>query len=445
MNTQKQYTNNPAASFSSDEILSYLFKSGKVDIDDVKNNMMQSRKKEIFDKYGEKIRKLEGKSDQRYYIRVPDKSKKDGRHTLKAPTKDELLEKIYEWYEDNHAEDEESLDKETITFEQLFDDFYDYKRKTTWSKSTCTRNLSVWNNYYRNSDIIRKPIRKIKLKDLEEWAYDLIRSHKLTKKEFDNVATWMKQMMEYAEREDIIDKNYYRLLAIKNMNVFKEPSAKTDENMVLTLEDELLLYNECLTLYRKNHFPVNKNIPLAIILLFQTGCRPCEVCSLRYSDIKNGEILISRLYSEKEDTVKENHTKAGHGSRPIPVTTITAEIVAMIREQGEAVEESDYILVKNESELKGFYNRLRKTFPLICERIGIPYNTAYSGRRTFISSLIDQNVSVRTIQNYVGHKEAKTTFNNYYYDRSSKEKRVEQLEKARFVGSLDEIVPTVPR
>lgn len=140
-----------------------------------------------------------------------------------------------------------------------------------------------------------------------------------------------------------------------------------------------------------------------------------------------------------------NHTKAGHGSRAIPMTTLTLEIIEMIQEQREAVEGSDYILVKGENELRGFYNRLRKTFPLICKRLGIPHNTAYSGRRTFISSLINQSVSVRTIKNYVGHKEAKTTFNNYYYDRSEKIKRVEQLENARLVRTINGIVPAVPK
>ena len=433
-----------AASPTAEEILSYLTKSGIVDLDGVKESMKKSRKKVIFEKYEKQIKKLNGKTDKRYYIRVKDPAKKDGRRTFKAPTKEELLEKVYTWHMYGCPGESISFDIEKITLADLFEKFYEYKKKTTWSRSSCTRNMSVWKNYYLGSEIIKKPIREIKLKDLEEWAYGLIKGRRLTKKEFDNVATWMKQMMEYAEREEIIDKNYYRLLKIKNLNVFREPKSRSDENMVLTLEDELLLYEECLKLYKENHFPVNRMIPLAIILLFQIGCRPCEVCVLRYSDIRDSEVVISRLYSEKEDQVKENHTKAGHGSRAIPVTALTAEVIAMIKEQRGVVEESDYILVQDEDELRGFYNRLRKTFPLICKRVGIPYNTAYSGRRTFISSLIDQNISVRTIQNYVGHKEAKTTFNNYYYDRSEKKKRVEELENARLVGSIRDIVPTVP-
>ena len=35
---------------------------------------------------------------------------------------------------------------------------YEYKKKTTWSRSSCTRNMSVWKNYYLGSEIIKKPI-----------------------------------------------------------------------------------------------------------------------------------------------------------------------------------------------------------------------------------------------------------------------------------------------
>ena len=96
----------------------------------------------------------------------------------------------------------------------------------------------------------------------------------------------------------------------------------------------------------------------------------------------------------------------------------------------EGIEDPEYIFMMNE-QFKSFYDRLRKTFPVICKSIGIPQNTPYSGRRTFISSLIDANVNIRTIQNYVGHNDAKTTLNNYCYDRSAREERAKQLENAR--------------
>ena len=52
---------------------------------------------------------------------------------------------------------------------------------------------------------------------------------------------------------------------------------------------------------------------------------------------------------------------------------------------------------------RGTKEDMRKAFPAMCETIGAPRNTPYSGRRTFISSLVDANVNIKTIRNYVGH------------------------------------------
>ena len=133
----------------------------------------------------------------------------------------------------------------------------------------------------------------------------------------------------------------------------------------------------------------------------------------------------------------ENRTKAGHGFRRVILTSLAKEIIeaCRMRQIEEGLEDMEYIFMMND-HFKGFYDRLRKTFPSLCEKIGIPQNTPYSGRRTFISSLIDAQVNIRTIQNYVGHKDARTTLNNYCYDRSGREERARQLENARVQISI---------
>ena len=171
------------------------------------------------------------------------------------------------------------------------------------------------------------------------------------------------------------------------------------------------------------------------------------------ADIVDGELVVKRYYSEKEDLVRENRTKAGHGPRRIPLTNLAQGIIRTICEDCEEnPQKGDYIFVTDEQQMHGFYNRMRKTFPLICKDLGIPDNTLYAGRRTFVSSLLDDNVNIKTIQNYVGHKDAKTTLNHYCFDRSGKQHRIEQLENARLGLSLADVipdesksVPTVPK
>ena len=390
-----------------DECLQFRNDDGSISLDGVKEYMRKARKNKILDNYRGQIKKLNGK-DQRYYIKLKDSSRSDGRYTIKAPTEEELLEKVFLW----HLENIEKIKEPTLA--SIFPEFLEYKKKTTWSESTAKRNLSVWKNHYENTDIIHVPIRKIRLKILQEWAYGLIEKHDLTQKEFGNVATWMKQMFEYAAMEEIIDRNPYTMLKITNRNVFRQPEIKSDEHKVLSPDMELALYRKCWEHFESRYYPVHQLLPLGIIMLFQAGLRPSELATLRYSDIDGDEIIIRRYYSDKANVIRENRTKAA----------------ARQRQLEEGIENPEYIFMMND-RFKSFYDRLRKTFPVICKSIGIPQNTPYSGRRTFISSLIDANVNIRTIQNYVGHNDARTTLNNYCYDRSAREERARQLENAR--------------
>ena len=185
---------------------------------------------------------------------------------------------------------------------------------------------------------------------------------------------------------------------------------------------------------------------LAVIMLFQLGLRPCEVCTLRYEDVEENEIVIKRYFSEKGNCVMENRTKAGHGPRGIILTSLAKEIIhtAKAHQQDLGLNDEGFIFMTS-SNFKSFYDRMRKTVPTMCEKIGAPRNTPYSGRRTFISSLIDSNVNIKTIRNYVGHKDARTTLNNYCFDRKGKQARAAQLEAARLPFSLAEVVPAVPK
>jgi Integrase len=408
-----------------DECLQFRNDDGSISLDGVKEYMRKARKNKILDNYRGQIKKLNGK-DQRYYIKLKDSSRSDGRYTIKAPTEEELLEKVFLW----HLENVEKIKEPTLA--SIFPEFLEYKKKTTWSESTAKRNLSVWKNHYENTDIIHVPIRKIRLKILQEWAYGLIEKHDLTQKEFGNVATWMKQMFEYAAMEEIIDRNPYTMLKITNRNVFRQPEIKSDEHKVLSPDMELALYRKCWEHFESRYYPVHQLLPLGIIMLFQAGLRPSELATLRYSDIDGDEIIIRRYYSDKANVIRENRTKAGHGFRRIILTSLAKEIIEAARQRQleEGIENPEYIFMMND-RFKSFYDRLRKTFPVICKSIGIPQNTPYSGRRTFISSLIDANVNIRTIQNYVGHNDARTTLNNYCYDRSAREERARQLESAR--------------
>ena len=447
-----------------EDCLQHRHADGTINMDGVKEDMRKSRKRKVLDNYIDRIGKLNGKTDKRFYIRLKDPTKSDGRCTVKAQTKEELLDKIYDWHVahvESELEEPEAIPKEEVTLANLFPEFLAHKQATTWSAATVKKNLSTWKHYYADNPIIDVPIVTLKVKHLREWAYGLILENDLTRKEFLNVSTWMKQMLEYAAEDEIIDRNPYLMLKITNDNVYRQIEQKPDENKVLTPEQEMDLYRLCWHYFETKHFPVHHLLPLAIIMLFQLGVRPCEICTLRYEDIEGDEIVIKRYFSEKGARILEGRTKAGHGPRRVILTSLAKEIIqtAKAHQQAEGFDDAGFIFMVS-GNFKSFYDRMRKAVPAMCLKIGAPRNTPYAGRRTFISSLLDANVNIKTIRNYVGHKDARTTLNNYCFDRKGKKARAAQLEAARLPLTTSESlledlkhsqpdqpqsVPTVPK
>lgn len=117
-----------------DECLQFRNDDGSISLDGVKEYMRKARKNKILDNYRGQIKKLNGK-DQRYYIKLKDSSRSDGRYTIKAPTEEELLEKVFLW----HLENVEKIKEPTLA--SIFQNFLSTRRKrhgaSPLPKGTC--------------------------------------------------------------------------------------------------------------------------------------------------------------------------------------------------------------------------------------------------------------------------------------------------------------------
>lgn len=65
-----------------------------------------------------------------------------------------------------------------------------------------------------------------------------------------------------------------------------------------------------------------------------------------------------------------------------------------------------------------------------CEHIGITPKRMHCIRRTYISTLFDNNIHINTIMKQAGHADKQTTLNNYVYDRCTEEEKDINLENA---------------
>ena len=123
------------------------------------------------------------------------------------------------------------------------------------------------------------------------------------------------------------------------------------------------------------------------------------------------------------------HTKTDCGDRQIPLTSAAKKIIQAAQErQQELKVDSEYIFSIDENPL--IDRAIATLYTKYCKKMGIIKKSSHTSRRTFISALIDEQVSINTVRQVAGHSSEKTTLRNYTFDRSSEVERLEKFEKA---------------
>ena len=222
----------------------------------------------------------------------------------------------------------------------------------------------------------------------------------------------LKAFCSYLECEDIIEYNPFHKIKTK----MKEPVIlpKTIPCEIITklfryMYDKLARTD----ISSKEYLYTLRNIT-AIELMFSTGARISEICSLRKEDIIWSDVSV-KIY--------------GKGSRERMVYIGNRDVVAILQKYYLRIEDSccDYL----------FVNRLGKRFSEQSLRFAI-YNyakeagitqhiTPHMFRHSFATMMLDENVDIRYIQSILGHSSITTT---QIYTHVSVGKQKEILQKS---------------
>lgn len=156
--------------------------------------------------------------------------------------------------------------------------------------------------------------------------------------------------------------------------------------------------------YRDNHY---YNF---IRFLFLTGCRPGEVCALRWCNVSDTTILFAETYNATYHLVKE--TKTGKPRR-FPINQQLGELLADVKREGEVYNPDGLVFVThyhrqaiNNNTIptalnwKDIVNGLVKTGKV--SRYRPPYNC----RHTFITSALEARLTVPQVAKLVGNTPA---------------------------------------
>lgn len=399
---------------SPEDILSFLLSDGTINWDDVAESMKKSRKEQILKQYHTYA--ITESTDGRYRTYISDDTKPKGRKQIVRVNRDDLIDYLVDYY----------TVKKSETLNTLFERWITWKSERVES-STIKRVRADYTRYYANTDIVNIPLNKLTDSTLDSWIHKLIKDFHLNKHQYLNCTLIIRQELDYAVREKIIPFNPWLNVRVDKTRL-KGEKKKADSTQVYTPAEKEKFFNLAWNDYNEKAYPVNQLIPLACMFLFCTGLRVGEVVGIRYEDLYDNTLIVRRNVRENGEVVE--NTKGAYGERKVLLIPQALELINAARERQleEGVSTSGYIFSMTDKPV--LYTSQRKAFYKYSKKIGIPPKSSHKARKTFVSSLIDENVNINTIRELVGHKDEKTTFNNYCYNRSTTNEIIKQMETA---------------
>lgn len=409
------------------ELLSYVINSANIDLGSVRNEMTRKKKEQIVNKH-HPYKIFEG-TDGRWKTTIEDKSRKDGRRLVARKNREDLIDFLYEIYEDEEILKQEEIQKEKnrkITLESIYPEWLEYKRIHTDAETYITRIESDWKKFYINTSIIKVPLCQLTKLMLDEWAHTIIQKYSMTKNCYYNMRTIFNQALEYAVAREIIDSNPMSSVKI-NAKLFRKVKKKPNETQVYSDMEK----NSIIPLaYRDFHTrcKVYQLSPLALIFQFLTGVRIGELCALKYSDLERENYIHVQHMLRRDLKEVVEYTKTEAGDREIYLVKEAREIIDLCRErQRELGVNTDYIFSVTEMPIteRCVIDLLKK----YTKELDILYRSSHKVRKTAGSTIVDA-VNINTAREMLGHEDERTTLKYYCFDRTPKDERENQFEEA---------------
>ena len=123
---------------------------------------------------------------------------------LTSTTEEGLYEKLYNYYTGAPLS---ARGQKQYTIEALYPKYLKWKSEENVTGKTIQIREQNWRTYYKDTDIVKEDIRKLKLKDWTAFYKKLVKERHMSQKCFINVKSLMRQLYEYAIEEEIVEVN----------------------------------------------------------------------------------------------------------------------------------------------------------------------------------------------------------------------------------------------
>lgn len=406
-------------SYDSNAILKYAIENGIISLDTTLSDMETMERNKLLALHPYAITEtVDKKTGKTLYCTYLPNEKKGKRTYKRRQTRKELEDLLVAFYK----EQEEKIYLSTVYYEWIEKKL----RERDIKQETYDRYNDNFEKFFVNykHPITKKQFKYITEDDLEDYIKSVIRDLELTHKSYEGCRTLIRGIFKRAKKKkytDISITHFFGDLELSR-NVFKRKIV--DEEKEVFSEDEIVQ----VTKYLSDHEDIHN---LGVLLVFYTGLRVGELSALKSSDIKGQVIQIKRTEVKYRD---ENHkwkvevrddtkTEAGNRALIIPTyaKTILDRIIAL-NPNGE------YLFENNGKRIRG--NTFNKRLAIVCDKLNIPRRSIHKIRKTYATTLIDNNVSESFIKEQMGHSDISTTRKLYYLSNKSKQTKLEQIEKA---------------
>lgn len=398
-----------------DELLKDAIRCGILDTEGLAEIIAMTKKEKVKEIHNKQIRQ---RADGRYETYVG--SGKE-RKPITAKTEVGLYDKLYDFY----------YWTQNTTIEQLYAEWK--KERIALTKlerldvKTVQRCEQYWQKYYMGNPIVCKPIKDVKLIELNTFFDEMVAKHNMTHHEFKNVKSVLNGIYNVAMKKEIIEVNI--LHEVKVSMRFRAERKKPAYTKVYMSDDYQILHDAL----AKSSDILDK----AILFQFQTGIRAGELVAIRWTDIdfrmRHMYIHVSEKkkvrYDEKTDSfVQEGRTVDGRvksdspdGYRDILLTDAAMAILESIPHQGE------YVFMLDGKRIT--YDIYDDHLEAACKRAGVPFKPSHSIRRTYSSRCVNAGMSLETLRIQLGHSNIDTT-KGYVYDMTPEREALKIMNKA---------------
>lgn len=265
-----------------------------------------------------------------------------------------------------------------------------------------------------NDFLGHKEISKINYEDIENF-YEFLLKQKLSKSTIQAIVSCLKEVLNFAIREEKIVKNVVFHKKLNNLEVREnKPFCLEEMRYLLTLAEK---YPKFFSNYLK--------------IAFFTGMRVGEILALKWEniDLKNSIIKIEGTIGLKGEI---GTPKTKSSKREVDVLPLLKQTL----EEMEAQKQGKFIFV---GDLINLGHKIRLLWRKLLKEAGFEYRKLYITRHTFASIMLNAGEEPLWVSSQLGHKNLAITYAVYTkYMKNQKKQRAVFLEEA-FNAPIKEI------